>query len=80
MTLPFALLHDAADLATFRGWSEAEYTDFLRVQRDEMSEEQFHDKNRRERAYAAVCDRDDVHFEAQDQDDQTFPFNRATRL
>lgn len=31
-----------------------------------------------ERAYAAVCDREDVRFEAQDQDDQIFPFYRAS--
>ena len=31
-----------------------------------------------ERAFAAVSSRDDVHFEAQDQDDQLFPFYRAT--
>jgi len=31
-----------------------------------------------ERAFAAVSSRDDVHFEQQDQDDQLFPFYRAT--
>jgi len=32
-----------------------------------------------ERAYAAVADRDDLSFECQDQDDQLFPYYRATR-
>lgn len=31
-----------------------------------------------ERAFAAVSSRNDVHFEPQDQDDQLFPFYRAT--
>jgi class 3 adenylate cyclase len=31
-----------------------------------------------ERAYAALSSREDLHFDAQDQDDQLFPFYRAT--
>ncbi|MDX1498753.1 MAG: hypothetical protein R3176_02575 [Woeseiaceae bacterium] len=31
-----------------------------------------------ERAFAALCDRDDVHFEAEEHDDKLFPFYRAT--
>jgi len=32
-----------------------------------------------ERAYAAICERADIAFERQDQDDQLFPFYRATK-
>jgi len=33
-----------------------------------------------ERTYAAIMDRDDIHFELQDQDDRLFPYYRATRI
>ena len=33
-----------------------------------------------ERAYAAIADRDDLSFEYQDQDDQLFPYYRATQI
>ena len=32
-----------------------------------------------ERAYAVLASRGDIHFESQDQDDQLFPFYRATK-
>jgi len=32
-----------------------------------------------ERAYAALANRDDIHFESQNQDDQLFPFYRASQ-
>jgi len=33
-----------------------------------------------ERTYAAIADRDDLSFECQDQDDQLFPYYRATQI
>ncbi|MGD8978060.1 MAG: hypothetical protein PVG91_10685 [Gammaproteobacteria bacterium] len=54
MTYPHDLLEDAAILASFEGWSEDVYRDFLRVRRGEMSEAEFSDKYHYERAILSM--------------------------
>lgn len=54
MTYPHDLLGDPGVLASFEGWSEDVYRDFLRVQRGEMSEAEFSDKYHYERAILSM--------------------------
>lgn len=54
MTFPHPLLDDAAVLAGFKGWTEEVYQDFIRLQRGEMSQQEFRDKYHWERAILAM--------------------------
>lgn len=54
MSLPFELLDDPASLAAYQGWSREEYTDFLRLQRGELSEDDFYAKYHWERAILSM--------------------------
>ena len=50
MSYPHELLDDPAALARYLGWSEEVYSDFLRVQRGDLSEDAFGEKYHWERA------------------------------
>lgn len=54
MTYPHDLLEDPGILASFEGWSEDVYRDFLRVRRGEMSEAEFSEKYHYERAILSM--------------------------
>lgn len=54
MTFPHRLLEEEKTLASFKGWSEEVYRDFLRLQRGEMSHEEFGDKYQRSRAILSM--------------------------
>ena len=54
MSFPRPLLDDATELASFQGWTEEVYVDFLRLQRGELSEAEFNDKYHWERAILAM--------------------------
>ena len=54
MSFPHPLLDDATELASFQGWTEEVYVDFLRLQRGELSEAEFNDKYHWERAILAM--------------------------
>ena len=43
MSFPHPLLDDASELASFQGWTEEVYVDFLRLQRGELTEAEFND-------------------------------------
>ena len=51
---PHELLDDAADLASYRGWTEDEYRDFLDVRHGRLSVAEFHDKYTCRRAILAL--------------------------
>ena len=63
MTFPHRLLEDARTLASFEGWSEEVYQDFLKLQRGEMVEAEFGDKYHRECAILSM-DMTDLTFSA----------------
>ena len=44
MSFPHRLLEDAVALARFEGWSEDVYSDFLKLQRGDLTEAEFNDK------------------------------------
>lgn len=44
MSFPHRLLDEADGLARYKGWTEDVYTDFLKLQRGDMSEAEFNDK------------------------------------
>lgn len=50
MTFPHKLLSNAQTLASFEGWTEEVYLDFLKIQQDKMTEAEFDEKYRHERA------------------------------
>ena len=50
MSFPHPLLDDASTLASFQGWTEEVYADFLRLQSGELSEAEFNEKYHWERA------------------------------
>src|SRR6056297_3666215 len=50
MSFPYELLDDPARLAGYQGWGEEVYRDFLRLQRGEMSPEEFGEKYHWQRA------------------------------
>jgi adenylate cyclase len=54
MTFPHPLLEDAKTLASFEGWSEEVYQDFLRLQHGEMKEAEFGDKYHQEHAILSM--------------------------
>ena len=54
MTFPHRLLEDARTLASFRGWSEEVYRDFLKVQRGEMTAVEFGEKYHQDRAILSL--------------------------
>lgn len=54
MKYPYELVDDAKTLASFKGWSEEVYGDFLRVQRGTMSETQFNKKYHRQCAILSM--------------------------
>lgn len=54
MSFPHPLLDDPSELASFQGWTEEVYADFLRLQRGELSEAEFNDKYHWERAILAM--------------------------
>jgi len=54
MTFPHQLLEDTKTLASFKGWSEQVYTDFLHLQQGTMTEAEFGDKYYRERAILSM--------------------------
>ena len=54
MTFPHPLMDDTKTLASFKGWSEEVYVDFLRLQKGEMSEAEFNDKYHWERAILSM--------------------------
>lgn len=51
---PFNILEDADALASFMGWDRHVYEDFLAIQRGELSEEDFRDKYRCQRAILSL--------------------------
>jgi hypothetical protein len=54
MAYPHPLLEDEETLATFQGWTEDVYRDFFKVQRGELSHEEFGRKYYRDRAILSV--------------------------
>ena len=50
MSFPHPLLDDASTLASFQGWTEEVYADFLLLQSGELSEAEFNEKYHWERA------------------------------
>ncbi|MBT8068437.1 MAG: hypothetical protein KJO09_14430 [Gammaproteobacteria bacterium] len=54
MTYPHRLLEDEKVLASFTGWSEEVYRDFLNVQRGRLSHQDFSDKYHRQRAILSM--------------------------
>ncbi|MGI9249511.1 MAG: hypothetical protein ACR2QI_10870, partial [Woeseiaceae bacterium] len=54
MTYPHRLLEEEETLASFKGWSEEVYRDFFRLQRGEMSHEEFSDKYHRSRSILSM--------------------------
>jgi len=54
MTYPHDLIDDPLQLSDFKGWSAEVYTDFLRLKRDEMTEEEFNEKYHWQRAILSI--------------------------
>ena len=54
MSFPHPLLDDASTLASFQGWTEEVYADFLLLQSGELSEAEFNEKYHWERAILAM--------------------------
>jgi len=54
MTFAHSLLEDARTLASFEGWDEEVYQDFLKLQRRVMTEAEFDDKYLRQRAILSM--------------------------
>ncbi len=54
MKFPFPMLEDPLILASYQGWNQTEYEDFLKLSRGEMSEDQFNDKYHWERAILSM--------------------------
>lgn len=52
--LPFRILEDAGELASFMGWSQEIYEDFFGIQSGSMSETEFWDKHGYKRAILAL--------------------------
>lgn len=51
---PYALLEDEEELASYRGWNQGVYRDFLRLQRREMDPQAFSEKYHWERAILSM--------------------------
>ena len=54
MTFPHRLLEDTRMLASFKGWSEEVYRDFLKLQRGEMTAVEFGEKYHQDRAILSL--------------------------
>lgn len=54
MTFPHPLLDDVESLASFKGWSEDVYRDFLDLQNGKLSEDEFSEKYHWERAILSM--------------------------
>lgn len=54
MTYPHPMLDDAAQLASYEGWSQEVYADFFRLRRNEMTDTEFREKYHHERAILSM--------------------------
>ncbi len=54
MTYPHPMLDDAAQLASYEGWSQEVYADFFRLRRNEMTDTEFREKYHDERAILSM--------------------------
>lgn len=54
MTYPHSKLEDAAELASYQGWSQDVYQDFFRLRQKQMTESEFREKYHRECAILSM--------------------------
>jgi class 3 adenylate cyclase len=54
MTYPHSKLEDAAELASYQGWSQDVYQDFFRLRQEQMTESEFREKYHRECAILSM--------------------------